>query len=162
MAYMAQWGPKGFVISPHKIVPLDNFSTSMKLKTDSENDTSGTQPVNTRGRELRPISFETTYWRALGVDPRAQIEEWEAQIGQAYPLYVGTKRFGPPKMILTEVSTSDIKLTASGEMLSCKIALKFEEHSDGKKSKLRDESPASKQEAMQATASTSDRAAKKP
>lgn len=134
--YMARWGPKGFLVSPSKIVPFDSFTTDMKLKSDSENDTSGTEPINTRGRELRTISFETQYYAALGVDPRAQIDEWENLLGQAYPLYIGSKRFGPPRMKLTQVSTSDLKLTPNGDMISCKIAISMEEYSEGKTSQL--------------------------
>ena len=66
MTFIARWGPKGFLTSPTKIVPFNGFSTSLTLKADSENDTSGTNPTNTRGRELRPISFETTYFAAAG------------------------------------------------------------------------------------------------
>lgn len=193
MAYMVRWGPKGFLISPSKVVPFDGFSTEMKLKADSENDTSGTEPTNTRGRELRSISFETRYYAALGVDPRAQIEEWESLIGQSHPLTIGSKRFGPPKMMLTQVSTSEVQLTPAGDMISCKIAISMEEYSEGKKSQLANTSAKSngsssskksskmsssksneaaarkhvddvmaKRQAMDATASKSDKAAKKP
>lgn len=193
MAYMVRWGPKGFLISPSKVVPFDGFATEMKLKADSENDTSGTEPTNTRGRELRSISFETRYYAALGVDPRAQIEEWESLIGQSHPLTIGSKRFGPPKMMLTQVSTSEVQLTPAGDMISCKIAISMEEYSEGKKSQLANTSAKSngsssskksskmsssksneaaarkhvddvmaKRQAMDATASKSDKAAKKP
>lgn len=194
MAYMVRWGPKGFLISPSKVVPFDGFSTEMKLKADSENDTSGTEPTNTRGRELRSISFETRYYAALGVNPRAQIEEWESLIGQSHPLTIGSKRFGPPKMMLTQVSTSEVQLTPAGDMISCKIAISMEEYSEGKKSQLASVSSKAsksgsskksskskeenssfqeyskkyiddiwkKRQAMDATASKSDKAAKKP
>lgn len=165
MAYMARWGPKGFLVSPSKVVPFDSFSTDMKLKADSENDTSGTEPTNTRGRELRPISFETTYLRALGVDPLGQIDEWESLLGKAYPLYIGSKRFGPPKMMLTDVSTSEVQLTPKGEMISCKIKITMEEFAEGKKSQLTSVSSSgatgSKSEALTTTASKSDKATKK-
>lgn len=189
MAYMVRWGPKGFLISPSKVVPFDGFSTEMKLKADSENDSSGTPPTNTRGRELRSISFETRYYAALGVDPRAQIEEWESLIGQSHPMTIGSKRFGPPKMTLTQVSTSEVQLTPAGDMISCKIAISMEEYSEGKKSQLANTSAKTngsssskkssskgneaaarkhvddvmaKRQAMNATASKSDKAAKKP
>lgn len=193
MAYMVRWGPKGFLVSPSKVVPFNNFTTSMKLKSDSENDTSGTEPTNTRGRELRPMTFETTYMRALGVDPRTQIDEWEALIGQAHPVYIGAKRFGPPKMMLKEVATSEVKLTVQGEMISCKIGITLEEYAEGKKSQLASTSAKAsksgsskkkskkeekssfqksskkyiddiwkKRQAMDAAASKSDKAAKKP
>lgn len=136
MAYIARWGPKGFAVSPSQVIPFENFSTSVTLKADSENDTSGTAPTNTRGRELQPMSFSTTYLRAAGVDPLAQITEWESLLGAAYPLYIGEKRFGPAKMKLTKVETTDILLTDKGAFLRAVVTITLEEYSDGKTSNL--------------------------
>ena len=138
MIFIARWGPKGFTVSPSLIVPFNGFSTSLSLKADSENDTSGTAPSNTRGRELRPINFETVYVAAAGVDPRDQVAQWEAQLGNSYPLYIGEKRFGPPKMKLTNVAVSDVQFTSTGQWISCKVALTLEEYSEGKTSALVD------------------------
>ena len=136
MGYMATWGPKGFLISTHKIVVLEGLTTSLTLKEDSENDTSGTQPTNTRGRELRPITFSVKYLAAAGVDPRGQIDEWEAQLGNAYPLIIGGKRFGAEKMKLTKVDTKDILLTNTGAFIQATVSITLEEYSEGKTSKL--------------------------
>lgn len=136
MGYLAQWGPKGFLISPTKIVPFEDFATSVSLKADSENDTSGTAPTNTRGMELQPMSFSTTYLRAAGVDPRAQIDEWNGLIGQSHPLYIGGKRFGPAKMTLKKVEANDFLFTNSGDILRAVVKVTLEEFSEGKTSKL--------------------------
>ena len=50
MEYTALWGPKGFIISPTKIVPLLNLSTSFAVKSESGNDTSGAATTNTMGK----------------------------------------------------------------------------------------------------------------
>lgn len=163
MGYQARWGPKGFIISPNKIVPLMGLSTSLTLKADSENDTSGTQPTNTRGRELRPITFSVPYYAAAGVDPRDQIRQWEAELGKSYPFLIEGKKFGEDKMMLTNVETSDIQLSNSGKFISCVISITLEEYSEGKKSKLVGKSGSGgKDAAMTATASLMDRAALKP
>lgn len=163
MGYQARWGPKGFIISPNKIVPLTGLSTSLTLKADSENDTSGTQPTNTRGRELRPITFSVPYYAAAGVDPRDQIRQWEAELGKAYPFLIEGKKFGADKMKLTNVETSDIQLSNSGKFISCVISITLEEYSEGKTSKLVGKSGSGgKDAAMTATASLMDRAALKP
>lgn len=163
MGYQARWGPKGFIISPNKIVPLMGLSTSLTLKADSENDTSGTQPTNTRGRELRPITFSVPYYAAAGVDPRDQIRQWEAELGKSYPFLIEGKKFGADKMMLTNVETSDIQLSNSGKFISCVISITLEEYSEGKKSKLVGKSGSGgKDAAMTATASLMDRAALKP
>ena len=177
--YQARWGPKGFLVSPTKIVPFKDFATSMILKADSGNDTSGTPPINTRGRELQTMTFSTTYLRAVGVDPRAQLDEWEAEIGNSYPLFIGGKRFGPPKMKLTQVAVSELNLTNSGEFISVTLALTLTEDVGEKTSNITAAAAATnssasraaetyaatvaeKKAALAATASKEDRKAKKP
>lgn len=178
MSYMAQWGSKGFLLSPTKIILMEDFSTSVELKADSENDTSGTSPTNTRGLVARPISFSVTYTRAAGVDPRTQLEEWENLVGQSNPLYIGGKRFGPSSLILQKVDSSNFVLSPKGEFLSVTVKLSFVENSGGKtsstaKTSSKTTSTGSKaasvyaetvenRRAMNATASASDRNAKKP
>jgi hypothetical protein len=130
MEYTALWGPKGFIVSPSKIVPLLNLSTSFAVKADNGNDTSGTSATNTKGRELQKVSLSTLYVRGAGVDPRGQIAEWEALVGKSYPLYIEGNRFGPDKLMLKSVNVSDILLSNTGKFLKAAIALEFEEYSD--------------------------------
>lgn len=175
MSYMAQWGSKGFLISPTKIIFMENFSTSVELKADSENDTSGTSQTNTRGLLARPVSFSVTYARAAGADPRAQLEEWESLVGQSNPLYIGGKRFGPGSLILQKVDGANFVFSATGDILSVTINLSLREDTGEKTStttiaasttgtkagSVYDETVA-KRKAMNATASTRDRIDKKP
>lgn len=175
MSYLAQWGPKGFIISTNKIVPLNDFSTTVALKADSENDTSGTAPTNTRGLELQPIRLSTTYLRAAGVDPRAQFEEWESLVGAAHTLLIEGKRFGPPKVQLTQVDLSGVQFTNTGAWLKADISITLMEYSDksvsvqsmasesaSKAASVYEATVAEKKQALNATASKSDKAAKKP
>lgn len=181
MEYTALWGPKGFIVSPSKIVPLNNLSTSFAVKSDSGSSTSGASTTNTRGRELEAVSLSTLYVRGAGVDPRGQIAEWEAQVGKAYPLYIQGKRFGPAKLMLKSVDVSDILLTNTGKFLQAAVDLQFEEYveqaapksakskstkTDGSSSQKAADTynriVSEKSAAMNATASKSDRASKKP
>lgn len=129
MGYQARWGPKGFIISTSKIVAIENLTTSFELKQNANNDTSGTPPTNTEGMELQPVTISTRYLRAAGVDPRGQIEEWRAQVGNAYPLYLAGQLFGPPKLQLQKVDVSDMKLDNKGNILACTVNLSFKEYS---------------------------------
>lgn len=171
MEYKARWGSFGFLVSPSKIVPFDNFSTSIALKTDNGNDTSGTAATNTRGLELQSMSFSTKYMRALGVDPRERLEAWQSQVGNAYPLYIGNKRFGPKKMMLTGVNVSELILNNDGSFLSVTLDITLQEDSSSSSSTKTTSSQAAsvyeqtvakkKAEAMNTTASASDKASKK-
>ena len=174
MKYRARWGPFGFIVSPSKIVPFDNFSTSITLKTDNGKDTSGADATNVRGLELQPMSFTTKYMRALGVDPRERFEAWTAQVGSAYPLYIGDKRLGPEKMMLTSVSASELITNNKGDFLSVTLDITLQENSQtasanasangavASKAAATYEQTVAKKKAMNTTASKSDKALKKP
>lgn len=171
MRYTATWGPKGFIISEDKIVSLNDFSTSYALKTDTNEDTSGTPPTNTKGLELQEITLSTTYSAAMGTIPRAQIAEWKAQIGNSYPLYIKGKVFGPPKLQLIKVDVSDVVFLPDGGMFSCTISVTLREYSPASATNAavkkaaaggnNSASSASKSAAMSATASTQDKESKK-
>lgn len=179
MSNMAQWGSKGFLLSPTKIVLMESFSTSVELKADSESDTSGTSQTNTRGLMVRPVSFSVTYTRAAGVDPRAQLEEWESLVGQSNPLYIGGKLFGPSSLILQKVNASNFVFSPRGDFLSVTINLSFIEDTGGKTSSTTKKASSTKKKkttkksssvydqtvanrkAMNATASSSERNTKK-
>lgn len=135
--YLASWGPKKFLVSPQKIVPFQGFKTSYALKEDSENDTSGTAPINTRGRELQTMSFSTMYLRAAGTDPQAQIKEWENLLGSSYPLYIRGQRFGPTKMMLTQVDVSDVEFSNTGLFLKANIAITLKEYDESNTTKVK-------------------------
>ena len=174
MGYLAQWGPKGFLVSPTKIVPLNDFSTTVAIKADSENDTSGTDPTNTRGLEPQVISLSTIYLRAAGVDPRGQFDEWSSLVGAAHPLLIEGKRFGPPKMQLTQVSLSGVKFNDNGIMLSAEVSITLTELPDksgtvsskaasaSQAASVYEATVAAKKQALNASASKADKATKKP
>lgn len=170
MSNMAQWGPKEFLLSPTKIALIENFTTSVELKSDSENDTSGTSSTNTRGLMARPVSFSVTYARASWVDPRAQLEEWEGLVGQSNPLYIGEKLFGPKLLLLTKANASNFVFSPTGEFLSVTINLTMVENNGGntssktKKKSSSKSTPGStyaetvaKRKAMNTTASASEK-----
>ena len=163
MQYTALWGPKGFIISPSKIVPLLDLTTEFAVKADNGNDATGTAATNVQGRELQTLSLSTLYVRGAGVDPRGQIAEWEAQVGKAYPLYIEGQRFGPKKLMLKSVNVSDVLLTNTGKFLQVAVSLQFEEYSNAANATVTPTSTAaSKSAALNATASTLDRASMKP
>lgn len=138
----ASWGPKTFLTSPTKIVPFNEFTSTLTLKSDSENDTSGTEPTNTRGRELQNVSFSTRYLIAAGTDPLSEYNSWALLLGESYPLYIGSSKFGPAeRFTLSDVSVSEMQQAETGAVLSIVIGLSFIELSEGKTSKLADTAP---------------------
>lgn len=126
--YLAKWGAKGFLVNPQKIVPLLNLVTGFARKTDTGNDTSGTPTTNTRGLELQTITLETRYLAGAGVDPRGQIEEWKAQFGKRYPLYINGKQFGPNLLELDSVDFSNILLDNLGRFIQVDVSITLVEY----------------------------------
>lgn len=131
MGYKARWGSMGFLVSPTKIVPFDDLSTTIAMKSDSGDGTS----TNNRGLELQSIQFKTQYLRAAGVDPRKKFEEWSSLVGTSNPLYIGEKRFGPSKMTLKSVALSNVVLSVDGVFLSATISITLEEFSTSSNAK---------------------------
>lgn len=156
MGYMASWGPMGFIVSPQKIITLEKFTTSMTLKEDSENDTSGTEPTNTRGRNLIPMAFTETCVAAAGVDPLTRYSMWGALLGHAYPLIIGGKRIGPARMKLKNVSMSDTKFSSSGAMIMATLSISLEEMDESNTSALLEDETEVEAEAEADTAAGAD------
>lgn len=129
MGYKARWGSMGFVVSPTKIVPFDELTTTIALKMDSGDGSS----ANNRGRELQSIQFATRYLSAAGVDPRKKFEEWANLVGTSNPLYIGEKRFGPAKMTLESVAISESILSIDGDFLSITLSITLKEYSTSSK-----------------------------
>lgn len=159
MGYTARWGPKGFIVSTSKVVPLEDFTTSFALKSDTNADTSGTPPTNTQGMELQPLNMKTRYMRALGTDPIGQIKEWKDLIGKTHTFFLGEKPFGSSKFTLKNVDIPETMFTPDGTMIACTVSLSFEEYSTATDTNAA--ATASTKNAMNAKASASDKAAKK-
>ena len=130
MKYQARWGPKGFICSANKILPLMDLSATKSVKSESQSDTSDTEKTNLKGFEPYSLKLSTICLLAAGVNPRGQIDEWEAQVGKAYPLYIEGVRFGPKKLYLKSVSSSIDMFTNTGKPLSVKFDLDFEEYTE--------------------------------
>ena len=127
MGYLAQWGPKGFLISPEKIVPFEEFKATMSVKSDSQDDASGTSKTNLKGTEPEVVSFSTQYLISMGVDPWAQVEEWRTLQGKAHPLYIGGKTFaGGVKFMLKSAEVSNTLFSNAGDFLGLKMSFTFE------------------------------------
>ena len=166
MQYIARWGPKGFLCTPKKVVPFEGFSTTIAAKTKNQENTKGKDKTQIQGLELEKMSFSTTYVKGAGVDPLAQVEEWRSLVKKAYPLYIGGKRFGPDKMLLTEVGVDDTVFSNDGVLLSVRLDISLEEYADGKTTATTidnsvPDSYSGYSTALKVTASAEDKAARK-
>lgn len=128
MSYMAQWGPKAFLVSAGVALPLEKFSATRTAKTEKLNSDDGSDRTIIKGIEPESVTLETTALRAAGVDPMKQIEEWKALVGHTASLYLGGVKFGKNMFYLKSVGTSDFLQTNAGKLLQAKISLTFDEY----------------------------------
>ncbi len=127
MAVMAFWGQEQWEVSPAQVKALEGLSTSYTLKADANNDTSGTPPVNTTGKELQPVSFSWCVYDIAGVNVRNEISRWGSRVGEKNPLYIGAARFGPPLMQLQKVDVSDVAVDSLGRFRQAKLSISLVE-----------------------------------
>lgn len=128
MGVIATWGTRKFEINPSRIYPLSGFTTAFKLKSDANADTSGTQPINTRGRELEQITCSTRCLASAGVDVRGEMGIWRGMVGQAYPLMIGGMSFGAGNFQLESVNISETELDMNGTFLAATLSFTFTEY----------------------------------
>jgi len=127
---IAQWLDRVWEVTTSKVFAIDGLTTSYKLKADTNNDTEGQASTNSRAMELQPLSFACVLSDTVGLDVRAELEAWEALVGQYGPFLLGGRRFGPEKVQLQEVGVSEAVLDDRGRMRYAKLALKFQEYAN--------------------------------
>ncbi|MEI3522831.1 MAG: hypothetical protein V8Q36_01225 [Anaerotignum sp.] len=128
MGVIASWGTKKFETTTKKIYPLSDFSTEFKLKSDANSDTSGTSPVNTRGRELEQITFSSRILAAAGINVRGEFGSWRKLVGEVHPLIIGGASFGAGNFQLESVSISETVLDLEGNFIAATLSFTFSEY----------------------------------
>lgn len=171
MAVQAKWYGKNFLVSTKKVLPITGFTTSYKMKSDTNDDTSGTKKTNTRGRAPEEPSFQVKYLAAAGASPRNEFTEWRKLVGKKDYLYIGNTMYGVNKFELSSADVSDVVLDNKGRTLQAVVTLHFIEELPTKKkstaktsssSKLKSSSKGSKIQAKSAKASKTDKKLKSP
>jgi hypothetical protein len=130
MATMAQWNGKSWEVSRRRIAALSGVSASVKLKTGNNDDAAGSPPTSPKGLELQNLAFDFTVGSAAGVDVRSEYESWVGMLGDSAPFYLGGRRFGPEKVMLTGVSLDGTTLNDFGQILQGKISITLTEDAE--------------------------------
>lgn len=159
MSTVAKWNGVYFKVSSSKVNPITDFSTSYAIKTDENNDTSGTKKSNTRGRAAEEPSFSVKYLAAAGAKPRSEFTKWRARVGKKDYLYIGKTKYGANKFKLMSVDVSDVLLDNKGRTIQAVVTLHFKEIITKKKKSSK---KSSKQNAKNAKANKSDKKNKNP
>ena len=129
MPIMAKWGKKKWEVSPKKILALESLETSFALMADTGDagDAEGRPPARRRRLELQPLSFGMLLSDAAGVRVRDELNSWKYSVGKSAPLYLGGRRFGPRKLMLTGAGVSDAVIDNFGRLRQAYLSLSFVE-----------------------------------
>ena len=127
MATMAKWGSKTWAVSSKKVVALQELNFSYTQIADNSTSASDRRSSNKRTMELFPLNFTTTLHSGAGVDVRAEIESWQAQVTKVNYFYLGGKKLGP-KLQLRKVAVNEVKLDDFGRMRLATLAFEFKEY----------------------------------
>lgn len=124
MPVMLSWHGRSLEVSPRKIMPVEGFSRSFAIKSDTED-------TSSRLTDPETMSFSATIVAGMGVDIRAEIDAWGALVGISDTLYIGGRQCGAWMMRLKSFSTSDVQLTPEGNFVSAACSFEFEENTEG-------------------------------
>lgn len=128
MKYMAQWGPKAFLVTPGVFLPIEKMSSQRKAKTEKLNADDTSDKTVIKGLEPKTVTLDTICLSAAGIDPLKQIEEWEALTGHTASLYIGGVKFCQNMMYLDNVNSSEFVFNNNGKILQVKLSLTFNEY----------------------------------
>lgn len=126
---IASFHNKIFAVSSNKKYPLSGLLWGGSLDTEAQDKLKDKPSTYIKGEMLGNLSFEINLRADFGINPRVEIEQWEAIKSNAKPavFILGTKPIGKNKWLLKSASPSDIELDGRGRIIKATIKLEFEE-----------------------------------
>lgn len=127
---IATFGNKIFQVSSNKIYTFSGLSWSSSLETEAQEKLQSKPSTYIKGENLTNLAFEIQLRAELGVNVRAEIENWEAIKSSAQPslFILGSKAIGKNKWLLKSVDVSDTDIDSSGRVLKATLKLSLEEY----------------------------------
>ena len=122
----AQWLTHKFEIKQNRIAGLEGLDLAKALKYDKQDVKGGKPKILDKGLEQENIPLSYTPALVAGSDPRAEFDSWREDLGKSGALYLGGKRWGKVKYILTNVNLSTSLMNNSGviQLANINIELK--------------------------------------
>lgn len=136
MGVVISFAGKALGIDSKKIQMPEGVSFEAGLDKETQ-DSNSTKPLTWRkGTKLETVSFEVKLAAENGVIPRMEFEEWREIMNKAEPqqLIIGGRPYITNKMLLSEVTASEIEQMGDGKIMKLILKLSFEEYvQEGKK-----------------------------
>lgn len=119
---LAKWGKRKFNLTAKQVANLQKLTYT------------GEYDIEKKTNKKKGLEVEYDPMVELGKNPTTEITNWNKDLGKSNPFYIGTKRFGPKKFTLINVSSSEIDARL-GKIRGAKIRLTFQEAESTKKTK---------------------------
>lgn len=127
---IAVFGNKVFQVTQDRTYTFDGIQYGSSLNTEKQ-EASGKKPSTyNKGPGLNSLSIKLFLDVSLGLNPRREIEEWEAikDAVVAYPFILGSRPLGKNKWLLVDVQATAKVIDNIGNILSAELSLKFDEY----------------------------------
>ena len=134
MTVQAQFLTKKWEISPNKVMPLTGINYNSAVKTETAKTSGGRDKIVSKGYDSDTLSVSYDVHKTAGCDPEKEFSDVKLLTGKVGPFLIGGSRFGAILWRLISVKPSEITTTPTGEIISMKITLNFEEPTASKKS----------------------------
>lgn len=128
MPEIAKWNGRKFVVSPTLIRGIEGLSiTGGSVTKDKTSSKQGY--VSFKNAKADEVSCKAVLSALTGCKVRdeAMLLLSDARSGATAYFYVGGKKLLPCKMMLTDASISEVKMTAKGEWIGCDVQLTFKQ-----------------------------------
>lgn len=120
---------KTFQVSSNKIYTFDGLTWGGDIQSEVQEKLNSKPSTYIKGINLNNMSFEIPLKLSLGVNPKKEIEEWEAirDSLQSSIFILGTKPLSGNKWLLKSVNVSNTVVDNRGILINATLKLEFEE-----------------------------------
>lgn len=127
---IALFGTKSFEVKKNKIYTFKGFEYGTSLQTEKQESAGKKPSTYNKGPNLNTLKINISLNATLGVNPRVEIEDWEAikDAAIAYPFFLGNRPLGKNKWLLKEVGVIGTVIGNSGNIIAAEINLQFDEY----------------------------------
>ena len=110
----AKWLTHKFEINSDRIKGLESLDLATALKYDKQDVKGGKPKILDKGLEQENIPLSYTPAIVVGSNPRDEYDSWREDLGKSGALYIGGKRWGNSKYILTKANLSTSFMNNNG------------------------------------------------
>ncbi|MGI5839278.1 MAG: phage tail protein, partial [bacterium] len=127
---IAVFGSKVFTVNADKIYTPSELQYSTGLDTEKQ-EAAGKKPSTyNKGPGLNTLNMKLALKADFGVNPRREIEDWEAikDAGVAHQFILGSRPLGKNKWLLVDAQARNMMIDNTGVVLEAELSLSFDEY----------------------------------